>query len=453
MFGINNLLDNWAINRTIRYSALRQNEYSNPLSSLNFRDNLPTWVALDCPEHYEYAYRFNPVVKAVINLIAASSSNGNKFLKDAKTGERIDWNDKSEIVQKIKKLIIDRPNPLQSAKEFEFQGIAYLKTFGNRYINNVMPSGFNKKLDILNVNALWNLPSQYMELRTTGKIYNQTKLENIISDYARTNTSPIELYKPHQIIHLNEVNISTEQPTIIGLSKLEAIKDPISNTQGLFQFMRTLIAHRGMGAIVSPKKQDGTGATIPLNTSEQEEVNKKFKADYGFLNEQNPFLWSPVPLDVIKTVMNSKELGVYEEFSNNSILISNEFNVPPELVKTYIAGATYENQEQSVKRLYQDVTIPQVTDYDAQLNYAYNIQQYGVILYTDWSHIPALAENKKDEATSNSLNSRVAMEEYKENLITWNQYLAKTGQKTVIGGDKYKWELDKQRNINNSNLE
>ena len=55
--------------------------------------------------------------------------------------------------------------------------------------------------------------------------------------------------------------------------------------------------------------------------------------------------------------MNSKEMVIYEEFSNNSIIVGNEFGIPPELLKTYIQGSTYENQLQSIKSLYQNTTI------------------------------------------------------------------------------------------------
>jgi hypothetical protein len=456
MFGLNNLLDRWSYNRYLnRFGAFNKNNYTNPLGNITFGENLPGWVQLTTPEHFEAAVRYNPIVKGAINLLATTSSNGKKYLIDSVTGEEIPWDDQSEVVQKIKRLLVLRPNPMQSGKEYEQQGIFYLKTFGNRYSYGLMPVGFDSELDIMNIEALYNLPSQFIQVKTTGKIYNQTTIEGIISEYARTNINPVEKYPPQTVMHYNEVNISSEQSTIMGISKLEVLKDPIKNTQAAFQAMNSILISRGMQGIISVDSRDGTGTIVPLDPKSKKEVDEKFKNDYGLLNGQNPFLISPVPLTYIKTIMSAAEIGIYEEFSNNSMLISNEFGIPPELLKTYIQGATYENQVQSVRRLYQDTTIPQVEESDQYTNYRLNLEKYGLVLKTKWDHIPALAENEKEKATANSLMVRSALEEFNNNLITWNQYLIKTNQETIeeANGNKYKWELDKERGSNNSNLE
>ncbi|MCP4987262.1 MAG: phage portal protein [Colwellia sp.] len=460
MFGINNLLDRWSYNRFLnRQGAFTKNNYINPFSNVSYGENLPGWVELSTPGHFEAAARYNPIVKGAINLLATTSSNGKKYLVDSVSGNEILWDDKNEAVQKIKKLLILRPNPMQSGKEYEHQGIFYLKVFGNRFSYALMPLGFDSELDLMNVEALYNLPSQFIKVKTTGKIYNQTTIEGIISEYARTNVSPVDKYEPHTIMHYNEVNISSEEPTIMGISKLEVLKDTIKNTQSAFQAMNSILVSRGMQGIISIDSKDGQGTIVPLNPSDKKEVDEKFKNDYGLLNGQNPFLISPVPLNYIKTAMNSKDLGIYEEFSNNSMLISNEFGIPPELLKTYIQGATYENQVQSVRRLYQDTTIPQVEESDQYTNYRLNLEKYGLVLKTKWDHVPALAENEKEKATANHLSVRSALEEFNNNLITWNQYLTKTNQEPVeeAKGNKYKWELDKERggtnNGNGSNLE
>jgi len=415
---------------------------------------LPGWVALSCPEHFEQAVRFNPIVKSCINLLASSASNGEKYLIDSKTGEEIPWSDTREVVQKIKKLIIERPNPNQSGKEFEEQSIFYLKTFGNNYVYGLMPSGFDSKLDIMNIEALYNLPSQFIQVNTTGKVYNQTKIEGIISEYARTNTNPVDKYKPSTIMHYNEVNVSSEQPLVMGISKLESLRYPISNTQACFQAMDTLLREGGARGILSVNSKDGTGVIVPLQPTEKKEVQKTFKEEYGLQKGQSPFLISNVPLDYQKIAMTAKELGVYEELSSNSLYISNELGIPVELIKTDVKNSTFENQSQSVKRLYQDTTIPMVAARDQYTNQRLQLGKYDVILKTRWDHIPALAENEKDKAMSNNLIVKAAIEEYNTNLITFNQYLTSTNKPPVDDseGKLYKWQRDaKIPNANTNN--
>ena len=435
-------------NSLLGNTAFNVNQYGGTPLPLNYISDKPSWISLSTPQDFEKAVRFNPVVKSAINLLATSSSNGKKVAVDANSGEIIPWTENDKAIQKAYQLLGRRPNPLQSAKEFAFQGTFYLKTFGNRYVNAVLPVGMDSKIDLLNVEALYNLPSQFMDVKRTGKIYNQTDIKGIISRYARTNVNPIEYFDPEWILHFNEVNISSEEPTIMGISKLEVLKMPISNTQKAFEAMNTILSSRGMQGIISPKKTDGMGASVPLQSNEKKEIDDAFKIDYGLLNGQNPFMLTPIALDYIKTIMNSKELGIYEEFSNNAILIGNEFGVPPELIKTYIAGATYENQVQSVRRLYQDTTIPMVADEDLYWSDRLNTYEYGFEIQTRWDHIPALSNNKKEQALSLNLNSRTAESAYNNNVITLNDYLLLIEQPIVDGGDVYKFEWDKKNGNN-----
>jgi len=300
MFGLNglknSLLDKYSYNRLLNNNAFNQSSFLNPVSNLVFGKDKPKWVEMSTPSDFEQAIRFNPIVKSALNLLATSASNGKKVLVDSVSKEVIPWGDKSEIVQKAHKLFALRPNPLQSAKEFAFQGVFYLKGYGNRYVYGLMPSGFDSKLDLMNVEVLYNLPSQFMRVKTTGKIYNQTDISGIISDYARVNSDPIEHYDPNWILHFNEVNVSSEQAGVLGISKLEVLKQPISNIQACFEAMNSILTARGMQGILSINVRDGQGANLPTKP-QQDAVKEKFKHDYGLLNGQNQFVLTPVHLD------------------------------------------------------------------------------------------------------------------------------------------------------------
>lgn len=446
----NRLFNGFSSHRPL-YSAFNENNYNNILNGLNVSTNsLPAWVSLDTPEFFESAVRYNPIVNSAIRLLANTASNGRKCLIDTKTGEEIPWTDKREVVQKIKKLLVDRPNPNQSGKEYDYQGSYYLETFGNRYVHGLMPAGFDKELDVMNIEALWNLPSQFIQVKTTGKIYNQTSIDGIIAAYANTNTNPISEYPPNEIIHYNDVNISSEQASVMGISKLESLRDPIRNIEACFQAMNTLLRTGGAKGIVSVDSKDGTGAIVPLRPGEKKEVDEQFKNTYGTQNGQNVFQFSPVPINYTKIAMTAKELGIYEELTSNTLYIGNVMGVPDALLKTDSSGSTYENQKESIKRLYQDTTIPKVEERDQITTDSLNLAKYGLAITTKWDHIPVLAEDEKEKATANNLLVKSSLEEFNANVITWNQYLTKTNQEPVEDskGKKYKYELDNERNTN-----
>ena len=105
-----------------------------------------------------------------------------------------------------------------------------------------------------------------------------------------------------------------------------------------------------------------------------------------------------------------------------------------------ISGATFENQIQAVRRLYQDAIIPQTENEDQYWTERLRLRDYGYELKTDFSHVPALAENLKEKATSLSYNTTSADKAYNNDIITWNQYLELIGMEAVEGGDVYKSE-------------
>ncbi len=210
--------------------------------------------------------------------------------------------------------------------------------------------------------------------------------------------------------------------SLIGSSRLEVLKYPITNTQLAFEAMNVILKTRGMQGIIKANNKDATGTQIPLNKIAKDEIDATFKTEYGIQSNQKQYLISYSDIDFIKTIMNSKELGIYEEFSNNAMIISNGLGVPPELYKTYITGATFENQVQAVRRLYQDTIIPKVENEDQYWTERLKMRDYNFELKTDFSHVPALQEAFKEKATALFYTSRAADIAYNANIITWNDY-------------------------------
>jgi hypothetical protein len=208
--------------------------------------------------------------------------------------------------------------------------------------------------------------------------------------------------------------------------------------------MNVILKSRGMQGIIKANNKDATGTQIPMNEKDKKEIERTFGTDYGIQADQKQYLISYSDIDFIKTIMNANELGIYQEFSNNAMIISNGLGVPPELYKTYMAGATFENQIQAVRRLYQNTVIPAVENDDQYYTERLRMRDYGFEIRTDFSHVEALQEARKEKAVSLSMNVRSADMPYNQNLITWNEYLEFMDLEPVDGGDIYKFERDEQ---------
>jgi hypothetical protein len=320
-------------------------------------------------------------------------------------------------------------------------------TFGNNYV--YLNNPLSLETDLLTVQTMYNLPSEYIEPKQTGKLYDQVSLDGIIEFYALTDRLPIKQFPVKNIIHFNDINVSNVGNSIIGSSRLEVLKFPITNTQLAFEAMNVILKSRGMQGIISANNKDATGTQIPMSAPAKKEIDDTFKKEFGVLDSQKQFLISYSDISFIKTIMNSQELGIYDEFSNNAMIISNGLGVPPELYKTYMKGATFENQLQAVRRLYQDTVIPLVENDDQYYTERLNMRKYGLELKTDFSHVQALQEARKEKATAMSMNTSSAEKAYNNNVITWNQYLELIELEPIgTEGDVYKFDRDKITGVN-----
>src|ERR1035437_704402 len=398
----------------------------------------PAWLVMSNVHDYRQAVAENSVLYGCIDILASAASNGKKYLVDL-NGKEVPWTSGKTGVKQARKLFVDRPNPLQSVKEFNYERAYMYYTFGNNYVylNNPLKT-FDT--DLLNVLTMYNLPSEWTIVKQTGMIYDQVDLKGIIAMYCLTNYSPTKEFTPDKIVHFNDINTSNVGNSIVGSSRLETLKMPITNTQLAFEAMNVILKSRGMQGIIKANNKDATGTQIPMSALSKKEIDETFKVKYGIQRDQNQFLISYSDIDYIKTIMNSKELGIYEEFSNNAMIISNGLKVPTELYKTYIQGATFENQIQAVRRLYQDNIIPHTENDDQYWTERLGMRNYGLELKTDWSHIPALQEAFKEKAIALLSTSRAADLAYNANIITWNDYLRAMDMDTVPDGDRYKYQ-------------
>jgi phage portal protein BeeE len=412
---------------------------SSTASNFQYLIDKPSWLSLSSPNHYRKAVSENPVLNGCISILAQAAANGRKYLVDLK-GNEISWDSKKPAVISAKKIFVDRPNPLQSPFEFNYERYYYLATFGNNYVFMNNPSSLTT--DVLTVQTMMNLNSEFVEVKQTGKLFDQIDITGIIEKYLLTEYEPPKDFESRNVIHFNELNTSGIGAPIMGTSRLQSISLPIENTQLAFEAMNVILKSRGMQGIIKASTKDDVGTQSPLVGPLKDEIDKKFKDGYGILDNQKQFLIVNADIEYIKTIMNADELGIYNEFSNNAMIISNALGIPPELYKTYTQGATFENQIQAVRRLYQDRVIPMVENDDKIFSDRLMLSKYGLELKTSFEHIAALQESFKEEAQALQMNTNAAEKSYNNNLITWNQYLNLIGFEEVSNGDVYKFERD-----------
>jgi len=420
-------------------SALRRRGVGNENSSSFMQDYSPLWVNYFNKKEYQYIYELNPVLKGIIDTKARASSNVVRLVKELKTGDILDTNTTNKDAQRIYKLI-KKPNPFQSEFEFFNQRKVNHEIFGNSYTYGMTPEGIST-VNFRTLQNLINLPSQYTKAIHTGAVFDQLNIKGIVDKYVVQVGIIKKEIEPEFILHRNDVNISgfvgsmthTELGVTNGRSRLQSLMMPLSNIQRAFESRNVIITRRGALGIFTSDMKDA-GATYPL-TDEEHEKAQAALGKYGTLSDQDMFVLTRVPLKYQHITQSVKELGLFEEIATDTMLVATSFGVPEILVKLYIKGATFENQQSSVRRMYNETLIPEGNDDNEAINGFLKTRDFGYEIINSYDHVDALQENKKEEADRRKINYEVGFGLFKADAITLNEWLKMVDMPPVKHGE------------------
>ena len=398
---------------------------------INYQDLAPKWIKLKDTKDFEDAYTFNPVVQSIFNIKAKAKANVNWLVRDIDTLEVIPRTENDKAVKKAYALI-RKPNPLQTSQEFMLHSSVYLDTFGN---NMIYANSAFKTVNLLNVSTLINLPSQAMTVNLTGRWIDQTELSGIIEKYILKGNGDqvIGTYRPDEILLLNDINITSKAPNIIGVSKLMALKEAISNIQMSLEARNVLMRKRGALGIFSSDRKDATGS-YPLLPLEKKEAQEEFD-EYGLMKNQSQYIITRFPLKFQRTAMTVQQLMLFEELSSDTLLVANSFGVPEILVKNYLKGDTYENQDKSERRLYSGAVIPETENYARGLNDLLKMEQYGIEYFPSFAHIAVMQDDEKEKSEVEKNRSAAYKEKFFGGACTYNEWRLASGDDSVDWGD------------------
>lgn len=193
-----------------------------------------------------------------------------------------------------------------------------------------------------------------------------------------------------------------------------------------------MMANRGMRVMLTSDKGDASG-TVPLQETEKLDVEQAMKK-YGMRENQNQFFFSPMPLKAVNIDQDVMKLGLFEEIATDAMMVANAYGVPEVLLKLYIKGATFENQEASVRRLYQGTLIPEAEDDMIAFNNFLGLTETDWMILPDFSHVAALQESEKEKSLADRTVKDTAMNEYARGLITREEYREKMGYPPMPAG-------------------
>lgn len=330
-------------------------------------------VWIDTGRPYQL-YNKIPQLKAVIDRKASMFSNMELCLIETKTKKIIDDNELHKLLQ--------NPNVIQSQNDFLKQYKQQEQVYGNQFIYKNKPS----KLSTYPI-ALWNISPALITPEVSGKIFEQTEIDEIIKYYKYQNTSLTRIFEPEEILYsrLNDL----DNP-IVGKSPIESIKYPLSNIEAAYTYRNVLMRKKGALGILSNESKDSIGA-VPLTDPERERVEKAYTNSYGISDEQRKVILTNASLKWQAMSYPTKDMMLFEEIDSDLITLVDTFGLNINMLSN--KAATFENVKQSIIQVYQDTIIPEADQFTQSLTKFLKIKD-GRRIIASYEHIPILKENK-----------------------------------------------------------
>jgi len=374
-------------------------------------------VSPDVFGEIKYIEYFNsiPELNAVINLKARCFSNGR--LKTV--------NQKGEEVDAMPE-VLKAPNFFQDQKEFMRQSKIYHEIWGNEYLYGLFPVGFNWD----RAKAIYTLPPNLItqEYTENQPFWVWAEEPKGIS-YSYEMNGYKHAIDGSQILHMNDNNVSMTEPNasnvLRGESKLKGLRAALKNIHMAYESRGVILKYRGALGILSNQSTDGVGAGLPLEEKEIKDIQDKY-SQYGGLDGQFQAIITSANLRWQQMSVNPDKLGLFQETEEDFNKILDAFGVPSEMF-TRQKGATFENQNQARKSIYENTIIPEANEWCMGLNSKF-FPDGKIKIVMDYSHLPVFQEDIK--LRSETINTMV-------------NYLSRLRQDQQITDEEYREELFK----------
>lgn len=350
--------------------------------SVNFLSSRePVLIDIDAGKAWE-AYCTIPHLNVVINQKAKMISNMRLTLHDKEGNEVEDKFGYTEFLRK--------PNPLQSFKEWVSQYSIMYDLWGNAFVYPLVGS---KLQDI--PFALWNLPSAFMQINKTGKLFEQRKIEDIIESYELDMPEYNKKYKPHEVWHSNN-NDSPDY--FVGTSKLKPLRKNLTTIDAVLKTANVLYNERG-GMFMFSQEGKGEMGAIPLSKDEKEEVERQYREEYGVHEGQKRYVITTAALKATPISFPINELMMPEQLESDFSTIIASYGMSRDLFPS-TKGATFENQNQAQKATYQNTIQPEADDIADMLTALLKLNEKGLKFKANFDHLPVFQDEMKAKAMS-----------------------------------------------------
>ena len=319
-----------------------------------------------------------PHLKMVIAQKANMFSNMQIFELDLETGERSTDSDALRLLM--------NPNPLQSQEEFLNQIKLFESIYGNNFIYQNKPFTTSEL-----PRTLMNLIPDDVKINTTGKLYDQTEIEGIISSYQLNSGSVTRKFAPSEVF---QTKINSSDNMVLAVSPFETLVKPISNIQLALQTRNAILNDRGAMGILSSQASGEIG--LPMKQSEKEQIEKAYSNQYGVGENQRKVLVTQSNVNWTPMSYPTKDLMLFEETEDDLQQIIDTYGMARDIFSS-TNGATFENQEIAIRGTYENTIIPEAKSFLRGLSQFLGLLDRGKMLVPSYEHLDIFEKETEED--------------------------------------------------------
>lgn len=382
---------------------------------------------LDSIEGITSAYNKCSILSTIINRNALSMANCKWWIVDDKD------NDVSDKYPALK-VLMKQPNPLQSWSEFVMQMDVIRQLYGEVFVYSATPTGFDKSES----SALWVINPQYVDIELTGKLYSQSKLDDIVKGYFFNIDGKRTHVESYNILHIKDSyqNISISPSDIRGQSRLSGLRNAIRNVIQAEEAIYSLNKDRGAQGILSNKTSDISGH-LPLSDEEKEKLYQEL-GRYGIGEGYRKIIIANQDLNWQSMSFSVKDLMLFEGIESNVRRIAEAFGYPSELLNNQ-QGTTFNNKQVSIPYYYRQTIIPIAKMYGESFTKFFELD--GCNIVTDFSDVEELKKSENEKSESEHKINQAMKIAYENGIVS------KAEWRLRLGMDE---EIYKPENTNNN---
>jgi len=327
-----------------------------------------------------------PQVKTVVERKSAMFSNMKIVQVDSATKEVIEN-------PQLDKLLLN-PNVMQSQNEWLSQYKKQESVYGNQFMYKNQGTLEDLPKSLINISPLNMIP------HLTGKFFDQVEVAGIISKFEfKQGDHTMKTFDSKDIMWTRITDLDS---ILEGTSPIDALKFPISNIKGAYEYRNVILTEKGAIGILSNETKDALGG-MPLKKDEKKKLEDEYLNQYGVGQDQRRVILTEASLKWQPMTYPTKDLLLFEEIDENFMTIIDAYGLNANIFST--KNATFENVKQSLIAVYENTIQPEADLFVQKLGDFMNIAE-GTELVAKYDHLNVLKEDQ--ELNANVMTSKIA---------------------------------------------